>query len=294
MADDDTAARARGAAALENPEVQAVLEEPASGAAACTVWEWEDDLLYALPARTVRKCARLGCANTEAIPGAVAAPADGVAALSLGESGAPEAEASSKKRFASCARCGARFCCRECQVADWRKNSGSHRRMCPQLAALRDGGFSAAQKRDAALRGCLGRVRMYAFPFYVGRRASKGAGALFLQSKNTLDEFFFDGPVGPRGEPANRTIFASFVTPQEFDAELVAEDFELALARRGFNAGVASAAEDESRACILCKFRCGYVCVFTTQIVPDVAVCNALASDYDDQAILQLNIDDGQ
>ena len=148
-------------------------------------------------------------------------------------------------------------------------------------------------ERTGLAPGFAGRVRMYAFPFYVGRRAAKGGGALFLQSKNTLDEFFFDGPVTRHGEAAARTVFASYVTPAEFDAELVAEDFELALARRGFSRGVAAVAADPTRACVLCKFRCGYVAVFTTQIVPDVAVCNALAADYGDQAILQLNIDEG-
>lgn len=269
---------ARGAAAFEDPKVRAVLDgQPQGGAAAATVWEWEDDLLYALPARDVRKCSRLGCGATE--------PADAAAVC-------PPAGERAPPKFASCSRCGARFCSRACQVADW-KRGGAHKRMCPQLAAFRDGGFGAAQKRDAALRGCLGRVRMYAFPFYVARRAAKGAGALFLQSRNTLDEFYFDGPVTRRGEPAARTVFVSFVTPAEFDAELVAEDFELALARRGFARGVAAVAEVPGRACVLCKFRCGYVAVFTTQIVPDVAVCNALAADYDDRAILQLNIDEG-
>ena len=40
--------------------------------------------------------------------------------------------------------------------------------------------------------------------------------------------------------------------------ELVAADFELALARRGVLEAVSQ--DDESRAAVLCKFRCGFVC----------------------------------
>ena len=47
-------------------------------------------------------------------------------------------------------------------------------------------------------------------------------------------------------------MVASYVTPKEFDDELVAADFELALARRGVLEAVSQA--DESRAAVLCKF----------------------------------------
>lgn len=272
-----------------------------NGAAAVTVWEWEDDLMYALPARVVRKCTRLACTETEPIvkkdaEGGGSEASKKEAADREGEGGGARGATSGggpkPKTFASCARCGARFCSRECQIIDW-KRGGCHKGMCPQLAAFRDGGFCTEQKRDAVLRGCLGRIRMYAFPFFVCHRAMKGDGALFLQSKNTLDDFFFDGLVTRHGEPLRRTVFASYVTLEEFDSELVAEDFELALSRAGLRRGLEACAKDQKRATILTKFRCGYVAVFTTQIVPDVAVCNALAKDYEQQAILQLNIDDG-
>ena len=38
------------------------------------------------------------------------------------------------------------------------------------------------------MRGLVGRIRMYAFPFFVCHRALRGEGALFVQSRNTLDE----------------------------------------------------------------------------------------------------------
>lgn len=234
------------------------------GALKDTTWTWEDDLLYALPARTARKCARRDCCKTEPIE--------------------------TTKGFAACARCQtARYCSRDCQVVDWKKG-GRHRHMCPQLTAFKATGFDQAQKRHAVIIGCLGRVRLYVFPFYVGKRAKHGDGILFLQCPAPLEDFYFNGDVTRHGEPQRRAVVASYVTPKEFDDELVAADFELALARRGVLEAVAQA--DDSRAAVLCKFRCGYVCAFTTKIVPDVRVCAALCADYESESVLRLNIDD--
>ena len=160
--------------------------------------------------------------------------------------------------------------------------------MCPQLIAFKN--FDRDQKRRAVIVGCLGKVRLYVFPFYVGKRAKMGDGFLFLQCPAPLEDFFFDTDVTRYGEPQKRAVVASYVTPKEFDDELVAADFELALARRGVLEAVSQA--DESRAAVLCKFRCGFVCAFTTKIVPDVRVCAALCADYDEMATLRLNIDD--
>jgi hypothetical protein len=236
------------------------------GALQDTTWHWEDDLLYALPARTARKCARRDCSKTEPLE--------------------PPEETS--KRFAACAKCQtARYCSRECQIQDWKKG-GRHKRMCPQLIAFKN--FDRDQKRRAVIVGCLGRVRLYVFPFYVGKRAKHGDGFLFLQCPAPLEDFFFDTDVTRYGEPQKRAVVASYVTPKEFDDELVAADFELALARRGVLEAVSQA--DESRAAVLCKFRCGFVCAFVTKIVPDVRVCAALCADYEEMATLRLNIDD--
>ena len=124
------------------------------GALQDTTWTWEDDLLYALPARTARKCARRDCSKTEPLE--------------------PPEETS--KRFAACAKCQtARYCSRECQIADWKKG-GRHKRMCPQLSSFKERGFDRDQKRHAVIVGCLGKVRLYVFPFYVGKRAKMGDG----------------------------------------------------------------------------------------------------------------------
>ena len=238
------------------------------GALQDTTWTWEDDLLYALPARTARKCARRDCSKTEPL----------------------EPPEDTAKRFAACAKCQtARYCSRECQIQDWKKG-GRHKRMCPQLTAFKERGFDRDQKRHAVIVGCLGRVRLYVFPFYVGKRAKHGDGFLFLQCPAPLEDFYFDTDATRYGEAQKRAVVASYVTPKEFDDELVAADFELALARRGVLEAVEQA--DESRAAVLCKFRCGFVCAFVTKIVPDVRVCAALCADYEEMATLRLNIDD--
>lgn len=243
-------------------EAEEVLEKAQrpSGAASATAWAWEDDGAGA-PAPTVRRCARPGCCTTEPVAG------DG------------------GRKFAACARCGARFCGRDCQVADWKKG-GCHKRMCPQIAALRDGGFSRDQRRDAVLRGCLGRVRMYAFPHFVCHRALRGAGAVLLHSKTPLEDFFFDGPVNRRGDRMDRSLVVAFVPADDFANE------GLGLPREARDALAASAAAcGDDRATVLCKFGCGAACVFATDIVPALPVCNALAKDYEDQPVLQLNVD---
>ena len=50
--------------------------------------------------------------------------------------------------------------------------------MCPQLIAFKN--FDRDQKRRAA-SGVNRAVRLYVFPFYVGKRAKMGDGFLFLQ-----------------------------------------------------------------------------------------------------------------
>ena len=252
------------AAEAEEVLAAAAAQQQPSGASAATVWAWEED--GATAARTTRKCTRLACCATEPVGGA---------------------EAGGKK-FASCARCGARFCSRDCQVADW-KRGGCHKAMCPQVAAFRDGGFGRDQRRDAVLRGCLGRVRMYAFPHFVCHRALKGdTGALFLQSSDALEDFFFDGPVNRHGEPQRRAIFVAYVAEADFDDAGLGLSADARAALRGAAAGC-----EGGRAAVLCKFRCGAVAVFSTDIVPALPVCNALARDYEDQPVLQLNVDDG-
>ena len=106
---------------------------------------WEDDLLYALPARTARKCARRDCSKTELL----------------------EPPEDTAKRFAACAKCQtARRCSRECQIQDWKKG-GRHKRMCPQLIAFKN--FDRDQKRRAVIVGCPGKVELYAFPSTSGK-----------------------------------------------------------------------------------------------------------------------------
>ena len=76
--------------------------------------------------------------------------------------------------------------------------------------AFRDGGFGRDQKREAVVEGCLKKIRMYVMPFYVGHRASRGDGVLFVQSSNPLEDFFFEGDVTRRGAKQDRRIVCDY------------------------------------------------------------------------------------
>lgn len=210
------------------------------------MWEWEDDLLYALPARTYVKCMRAECL---------------------------------KSASSACARCGAKFCSRECQVKDWKV----HKRMCSQLKAVY-AGLSREQKHQTVLN-VIAKVRMYAFPFYVHQNHK---GILFLQSSNELVDFFCEPNVNRFGETIHRSLVVSFITRREFEDDI--DDFELVFARAAVRRSLARV--DEHHAVLLLRFRCGYVAVLVAPIVPDLGICRALAGDYEGKPQLQLNIDD--
>ena len=216
---------------------------------------WDDDLLYQIP-EPKKKCMRSDCPKED----------DG--------------------SFAQCAKCGAKFCSRECLVHDWKK--GFHKSMCPGLREIRGGTFDKARKRDAAFRGAICRVRLYVYPFYMAHRSQKGPGALFIQSPQRVEDFFFAAPVNRHGYAVDRQLFVAYVTPEEFDKELVPYDFEIALARAAFRRAVDLIDDDTAPA--LLKFRCGYVAVVRLPIL-DPALCRSLASDYLSKDQLQLNID---
>ena len=101
--DDQEAERLTAKMQKLTPNVDGALQD--------TTWTWEDDLLYALPARTARKCARRDCPKTEPL----------------------EPPEDTAQRFAACAKCQtARYCSRECQRVHWR--TGGHKARCKTLA----------------------------------------------------------------------------------------------------------------------------------------------------------------
>lgn len=225
-------------------------------------WEWEEDLLYLLPSQRKEniKCMRVDCLERE-----------------------------SERSFAACSKCGAKFCSRECLLLDWKH--GAHKRMCGALKRMKEG-FNRGLKREAVLSGVLGRVRLYAFPFLVHHRDQRGQGALFVQSPQPLEDFFFEPNVTSNGNRVFRVLFLSFVTQSEFDSDITSADFELALAGAALKRAVEASKQDESKAAILLRFRCGYVAVIICTLVPDLQVCRALASDYIGKTQLQLNVDE--
>ncbi|KAJ8612578.1 hypothetical protein CTAYLR_007203 [Chrysophaeum taylorii] len=220
-------------------------------------WEWEEDMLYEVPPRRC-KCMRAECSAIE-----------------------------EETKFAACAKCGVKFCSRECLVADWK--GGVHKSMCGPLKVLRSG-FSKELRRSTVLKVVV-RIRMYAFPFFLCHKRQSSGGALFVQSNQLLEDFYFEPNVNRYGERTNRSVHVSFITPEEFD-EVGGYDFELALARAALRRAVAANPRDQDVVALM-KFRCGYVCVVVLPICPDVRICRNLASDYlDKPPALQLNLDE--
>lgn len=225
-------------------------------------WEYEEDLMYARRDaadgdNASAKCMRPGCLERE--KGGVS--------------------------FAKCAKCGSKFCSRECLRKDWKAN---HKTMCGEIQKFNQG-FNAEMKRETIVRGVLGRIRLYVFPFLVHHRDAESSGCLFLQSPQPLEDFFFERNVTRQGERVSRQILATFVTQKEFQEEIISADFEMALAAAAVSRALDS---DETKAPVLLRFRCGYIAVLVANIVPDLAVCRKLGEDYVGKNQIQLNIDD--
>ncbi|CAN0334568.1 unnamed protein product, partial [Hapterophycus canaliculatus] len=85
--------------------------------------------------------------------------------------------------FCCCSKCGVKYCCRNCQVMDWKKD---HKAMCGQLKEMRAGaagGGRAPLDRQSVVARVLGRVRLYLCPFAVCHGEALGRGFVFVQVK---------------------------------------------------------------------------------------------------------------
>mmetsp|Transcript_17449 Transcript_17449/g.26246 ORF Transcript_17449/g.26246 Transcript_17449/m.26246 type:complete len:233 (+) Transcript_17449:38-736(+) len=224
---------------------------------------WEDDLMYEVKTRQ-KKCMRVGCSAIE-----------------------------DERKFASCSKCGSKFCSRDCLVNDWK--NGHHKAICGELAVLRDCGWTHEKKRQVLMNGVFGRIRMYASPFYIHHKEIQHAnrGALFIQSPNQLEDFILYPSVNRYGEQIDRQVVLTYITTTEFDQEVVPSDFEFALARSALHKAIDKAAQNCDHSIpVLAKFGCGYIAVIILRLVPDINICRALAVDYQGLQTVQLNIND--
>eukprot|EP00953_Heterococcus_sp_UTEX-ZZ885_P009136 5416-Heterococcus_DN1.PRE.3 len=210
------------------------------------------------PGLVLNKCQKADCANTEV----------------RGE-----------KPFSKCAACSSSYCSAACQKADWRP---VHKAMCAQLKRLAKGEqFS----RNDAVAHALSRVRLYLCPFFVCHNSAVGPGFVFLQSPNSLLELHYISPVTSSGRGLNRSLLLHYMTMGEFVDAVMQDDFELMTVRDALETAVKEC-DPTKELVVLLRARCGYLCVVTMPLVPDIGVCRALATDYIGKEALQLNLDE--
>ncbi|CAB9522228.1 expressed unknown protein [Seminavis robusta] len=214
---------------------------------------------------------------------------------------------STAKQLSKCAQCQvASYCCKECQVQDWKavsKGGGGHKAACASYARLElvvhNNNRSSAEwqiKSDAfkeTVRNELfGRIRIYACSYAVHRTATLGKGFLFLQSDSTLATLSTPTPMAPKIKM--RALLMHFLTLAEYDSEVCRDDFEMAEVRTQLQHLVNNDYDDQNEVVLLLRFRCGHVALGKGTLVPDYGVCKVLGQQYFETTTgaVQLNLDD--
>eukprot|EP00560_Eucampia_antarctica_P002013 CAMPEP_0197834458 /NCGR_PEP_ID=MMETSP1437-20131217/22448_1 /TAXON_ID=49252 ORGANISM="Eucampia antarctica, Strain CCMP1452" /NCGR_SAMPLE_ID=MMETSP1437 /ASSEMBLY_ACC=CAM_ASM_001096 /LENGTH=273 /DNA_ID=CAMNT_0043439149 /DNA_START=90 /DNA_END=911 /DNA_ORIENTATION=+ len=213
--------------------------------------------------------------------------------------------------LSECSKCHvARYCSRDCQVADWKKspNGGTaHKFTC---AALKRVGIhmqiTSPDDQASARQDIVFRIRFYACPYAVNKSITLGRGFLFLQGTSTLAEMSLPTTLNPLHNNNNnsnnnnvkqRSVLLHYLTLGEFDSEVCRDDFELATVRDRLKQAVDSH-DIEKDMVVLMRFRCGHVAVGTAPLVPDYGLCKSLGQQYygtgegASSGAIQLNLDD--
>jgi hypothetical protein len=201
-----------------------------------------------------------------------------------------------------CPQCKvARYCNKECYKQDWKCKAGGgyHKMNCESYALLGKANvFPTSKNKMAAVEtGVVNRVRMYMCPIAVYNYDQKGAGFIYLQSPHPLTAFQFPspgvrdtfGPVHP-SRVSSRTVILNYVTLGEFPS-LTSDDFEITQTLETITK-CCQTVNFQEEVLVLCKFRCGFVGVFSVKIVLGYKACLMLGQDYKNQETFQLNIDD--
>lgn len=199
-------------------------------------------------------------------------------------------QSTSEKKFSKCAKCQvATYCCRDCQIKDWK--GGRHKLACPSYTRL----ASVDDETKTTVRNeIFSRIRFYACPYAVFKSAELGDGFLFIQSDTTLKDLSIAIPKDSSGRELTRSILMHYLTMGEFDAEVCRDDFEMAAVRTNLQELV-KAYDPEKEVVLLVRLRCGHVALGKAVLVPDYRVCKKLGKDYytDNPAgAVQLTLDD--
>jgi len=199
-----------------------------------------------------------------------------------------ETTPSTSSKFKTCSGCGAKYCCRECQVEDWK---GGHKKLCKSLKTLRtDPATFSSTNRRSIIEKIIHEHRIYMCPFAVCKYNTQGRGFLLITSiDNPINDFIYKRNVDMNGMLLDRRIELEYLDMGEF-AELCTHDFELGVIRNGLVAAVESY-DPNTQMVVLWLAACGYLGVLTVPIVPDFGVCEILGADHATQRTLQLALD---
>lgn len=206
------------------------------------------------------------------------------------------------EKVLNCAKCRvAAYCSKDCQVTHWKQKK--HKLGCRSLKRLGpEGNLSLESDKEQARNELFGRIRFYACPYSVHKLQQLGKGFLFLQSQHSLVQMSLAIPEDHRGHDLNggrqgpRGFLLHYLTMGEYDSELCREDFELATVRSSLQEAI-DKCNEQTHLVVMMRFRCGHVAVGVTPLVPDYALCRALAAQYyaeHDPPALQLQIDDDE
>ncbi|CAJ1958008.1 unnamed protein product [Cylindrotheca closterium] len=194
-----------------------------------------------------------------------------------------------------CGKCGIAFYCnRECQTIDWK--NGRHKHACASYIRLSSllGGNDRESTQTTVRNEIFGRIRFYACPYAVFKTQELGKGFLFIQSNCTLAELSLTIPKDTTGRVVERSILMHFLTLGEFDADVISDDFEMAVTRTKLQELV-NMYNPEKEVVLLLRLRCGHVSLGNGVLVPDYQICKNLGVDYYAESTaeaVQLNLDD--
>jgi len=207
-------------------------------------------------------------------------------------------------KLSECSRCNvARYCSRDCQVADWKKSKSGgigHKHTCAALKRVgTDMEITSIEDQISSRQDILFRIRFYACPYAVHKAITLGPGFLFVQGTSTLAEMSLPpGFAFPGGnKKRQRSVLLHYLTLGEFDVEVCRDDFELAAVRDSIKQTIDDH-NNEKDMVVLMRFRCGHVAVGTCPLVPDYQLCKSLGQTYygsgegASSGAIQLNLDD--
>jgi MYND finger len=219
-----------------------------------------------------------------------------------------------------CGQCKvAKYCCRECQVFDWKKQ---HKHACMSyqrmiLVTTNDSNRINTTENDTISnydRSCnikhwklrndevqynvrnelFHKIRFYICPYAIIRYMELGRGLLFIQSKYTLDNISYSIPINCYGHHIGiRNCTVHYITIGEYDQEVCRNDFEMVTIQQELHLAVKEQYDPMKQVVVLMRFRCGHVALGIAPLVPDYALCQRLGRDYNySNNVLQLNLDE--